>query len=791
MPSAFSQNVQNELDAYNSAKKENKIATYKSFSKQFPKSDYLYEIDTLCSNLGLKYADSLKTIPGYLTFLDSFPSSIYSIDVVHKILVLAVPNFSLLTKLADVNKAIATIKQLNDQNNFGFAFDRLNHFSEVDLESGSWTNINLNVSHFANGDSIPEAKTNQEWIQAANDKKPAWCYYDNNPENGSKYGKLYNRHAISDPRGLSSANYKLPSYNDYVNLVNESGGLSTAGKQLKCPSEWDEQSLEDEVMPEYNGFSALPGGYRDYQGNFVKQGEYAVFWTGEGGTYAKSYMLIQKNYSNALLQSNEIDGNGYSVRLKSYFDDSEYSSSNVLNQLFLKRDKLLLKEYGLIKDGEKVAPFLFNQIKSELGVKHLKKEEINEAHYQFVLDRFYSNTVKNGIFLVPPYFYDYMYCGSNDGPDGIENPPIMEGFKDGILNYIKYENGDSYTGETSESNYYPSGKGTIKWINGDSYTGEFTAGYPTGKGTKKWKNGVSYTGDVSYGEPNGKGTKTFPNGTKEIGDFVDGEYKKPFQCKTATIGNQVWMAENLKITTFRNGDPIPEVKTAREWELAGENKQPAFCYYNNDPKTAASYGVIYNWYAFSDNRGLAPNGWRIPSLDDVKALRGNLEKEIDQVVSEIKEKVANGIDTKILNQKLDNLQKNRSLALGGTKLKSKSGWKIYSASNNENGSDVYGFNAKPTVKRDNYGTFEGGTSQNPVISENPGDFRVWTVHNYKNGGAILFSISSAGFLGTEYSYKPYIANNYGTGTQDLDMETFDRWYKDDSKAAGYPVRLIK
>jgi hypothetical protein len=189
---------------------------------------------------------------------------------------------------------------------------------------------------------------------------------------------------------------------------------------------------------------------------------------------------------------------------------------------------------------------------------------------------------------------------------------------------------------------------------------------------------------------------------------------------------------------------------------------------------------------------LAPNGWRIPSLDDVKALRGNLEKEIDQVVSEIKEKVANGIDTKILNQKLDNLQKNRSLALGGTKLKSKSGWKIYSASNiNENGSDVYGFNAKPTVKRDNYGTFEGGTSQNPVISENPGDFRVWTVHNYKNGGAILFSISSAGFLGTEYSYKPYIANNYGTGTQDLDMETFDRWYKDDSKAAGYPVRLIK
>jgi hypothetical protein len=52
--------------------------------------------------------------------------------------------------------------------------------------------------------------------------------------------------------------------------------------------------------------------------------------------------------------------------------------------------------------------------------------------------------------------------------------------------------------------------------------------------------------------------------------------------KTVTIGNQVWMAENLNVSTFRNGDPIPEVKTDKEWERAGENGKPAWCYYDNE-----------------------------------------------------------------------------------------------------------------------------------------------------------------------------------------------------------------
>ena len=84
-------------------------------------------------------------------------------------------------------------------------------------------------------------------------------------------------------------------------------------------------------------------------------------------------------------------------------------------------------------------------------------------------------------------------------------------------------------------------------------------------------------------------------------------------AQTVKIGTQVWTTKNLDVSTFRNGDPIPEVQEYNEWLKAGKNKQPAWCYYNNDPKQGAKYGKLYNWYAVNDPRGLAPKGWHIPS----------------------------------------------------------------------------------------------------------------------------------------------------------------------------------
>ena len=91
-------------------------------------------------------------------------------------------------------------------------------------------------------------------------------------------------------------------------------------------------------------------------------------------------------------------------------------------------------------------------------------------------------------------------------------------------------------------------------------------------------------------------------------------------AQTVTIGNQVWMSQNLDISNFRNGDPIPQVKTAEEWMKAGANKQPAWCYYENDSTTWSKCGKLYNWHAVNDPRGLAPIGWHIPSIDEWQIL---------------------------------------------------------------------------------------------------------------------------------------------------------------------------
>ena len=106
---------------------------------------------------------------------------------------------------------------------------------------------------------------------------------------------------------------------------------------------------------------------------------------------------------------------------------------------------------------------------------------------------------------------------------------------------------------------------------------------------------------------------------KNITDIDGNKYK------TVKIDNQVWMAENLKVTHYRNGDPISNITINRNWEKL---KTGAYCNYNNDEKYVPVYGRLYNWYAVNDVRGLAPEGWHVPTDEEwhtlVDYLGGNL-----------------------------------------------------------------------------------------------------------------------------------------------------------------------
>jgi uncharacterized protein (TIGR02145 family) len=83
------------------------------------------------------------------------------------------------------------------------------------------------------------------------------------------------------------------------------------------------------------------------------------------------------------------------------------------------------------------------------------------------------------------------------------------------------------------------------------------------------------------------------------------------------IGNQIWMAENLKVTHYRNNDIIPNVTGNSSWVNLSSG---AYYFYNNIMNSGDIYGVLYNWYAINDTKGLAPEGWHIPSDDEIMNL---------------------------------------------------------------------------------------------------------------------------------------------------------------------------
>jgi len=79
---------------------------------------------------------------------------------------------------------------------------------------------------------------------------------------------------------------------------------------------------------------------------------------------------------------------------------------------------------------------------------------------------------------------------------------------------------------------------------------------------------------------------------------------------TVTIGSQTWMKENLKVTKYRNGDPIANVTDGKAWSNLTTG---AYCDYSNKPSNGKTYGKLYSYYSIVDSRSLCPTGWHVPS----------------------------------------------------------------------------------------------------------------------------------------------------------------------------------
>ncbi len=183
---------------------------------------------------------------------------------------------------------------------------------EVVIGSYTWMTSNLNVTRFSNGDTIPEAKTELEWYLAGKYQKPAWCYYNNDPKNGEKYGKMYNWYAINDYRGLAPRGYRLADYDAWYELIELSGGFSRAGYYLKSKYGWpNRENGVNEVQ-----FTAFPGGCRFHQGEFSSIGKVSYWWV--DGFDECIYVRLMGFNTEVELSQRNLKNYGYYVRCIKY-----------------------------------------------------------------------------------------------------------------------------------------------------------------------------------------------------------------------------------------------------------------------------------------------------------------------------------------------------------------------------------------------------------------------------------------------------------------------------------------
>jgi len=176
---------------------------------------------------------------------------------------------------------------------------------EVTIGNQVWTSKNLDVSTYRNGDDIPLVEDAEKW---KNLTTGAWCYYENKTGKGSTYGKLYNWYAVNDPRGLAPKGYHIPSDAEWSILTTYLG--TDAAAKMKSTTGWNEDGNGNNT----SGFAGLPGGCRNYFGNFYYFGAVGYWWSSsEFSTDNAWYRNLSNNDGDVFsYYTNKLDG--FSVR---------------------------------------------------------------------------------------------------------------------------------------------------------------------------------------------------------------------------------------------------------------------------------------------------------------------------------------------------------------------------------------------------------------------------------------------------------------------------------------------
>ena len=200
---------------------------------------------------------------------------------------------------------------------FGFVFQNSTDskmnigFDDSTIKIGNqlWALNNLDVENFRNGESIPQAKTQNEWKEFAESKKPCWCYpeYD---ETNKELGKIYNYHAFQNEGGLIPAGWHLPTEEEWMSMINELGGLEKAGKKMKSKTGWNEERNGNNK----SGFNAFPSGDCGFIGTCSSIGSAVCYWISTTAENQSVKEVCLSSYDDLVEIEDANPGNGKFIR---------------------------------------------------------------------------------------------------------------------------------------------------------------------------------------------------------------------------------------------------------------------------------------------------------------------------------------------------------------------------------------------------------------------------------------------------------------------------------------------
>ena len=493
-----------------------------------------------------------------------------------------------------------------------------NTYNLVQIGKQLWTAENLNVSKYRNGDEIPEVTNLTEWAELTTG---AWCYYSNDSYLGKTYGKLYNWYALNDPRGLAPEGFKIPSDEEWNILINFLGGEDIAGGKMKPKGKnfWKNPNVD---ASNSSGFTGLPGGGRYSFDQYLGYG--GNWWTSTEISIEEAIEKKLASDHSAIRNSQREKYFGISVRCIKETDEKKESTNKESN----KPSEVLIGTQLWSTQNLDVSNYRNGDVIPQV------QDAAEWANLKTGAWCYYENLNENGT------TYGKLYNGFavNDprglAPEGCIIPSDLD-----ITILMNYLGGARYAGgkmkEVGKTHWGISRDNT----NTSGFTG-LPGGYRFDDGSfgnvgqqgRFWTSSECEKGNRFYFLATGPeiGNReigsdfSFAGGTKVCGFSIrcfkyptppkiennivtdlDGKGYKGIQ-----IGTQLWIAENLNVSKYRNGDEIPQVQDAAEWAALTTG---AWCYYENKDENGTIYGKLYNWFAVNDPRGLAPEGFHIPS----------------------------------------------------------------------------------------------------------------------------------------------------------------------------------